>query len=571
MIRIVLLLTFIFFGVRAFGQKIEKENLSKNHQTYWDFNHVQVQSSGKYFVDGMGETTNEHGKWKYFDRLGELQEVRNYYKGMLHGEVVRLYPNGKKEQHGFFKWGRQDSTYIEWYETGDVRVQGYYKEDVPINEWKYYYRDGRLKSVEEPKGEDNYLWEFYLPDSLHTPTVVKGEGEMTTFYTTGKVKEWYNYKNGLKNGPFEELSIYGYLTLKGGFKDGEKDGTWEYFYYTGQPEKVTNYSNGQLNGGYKYFYDNGQLNVEGNYTKGKKDGSWAWYTNTGTRDQSGTFKNDLQDGDWTYWFPTGELSYSAKYKEGLKSGMWSYLYKNGKKFKEGTFDKDLKNGAWKTWYEDGTLLMEGTYLNGKEEGKWNNHWESGDLKNSATFKQGKLEGEWLSFYPNGKQKLIGKYSDNMKVGEWTEHFDNGKVKNVNNYKLLKMKTKMDYGLMKDHVVMESQLHGVSTSYSSKDFRLTEEGNYKEGVKDGEWIAYHPGGKLAAVSSNYKSGKLDGTLKQFDRRGNLMSQVDYKDGLKHGSFIVYDKRGNVMSEKKFANGMQIIEGQTGGQGSFSPGK
>ena len=571
MMRIVLLLAFIFFGVGAFGQKIEKESLSKNNQTYWDFNHVQVQSSGKYFVDGMGETTNEHGKWKYFDRLGELQEVRNYYKGMLHGEVVRFYPNGKKEQIGFFKWGRQDSTYIEWYETGDVRVQGYYKEDVPINEWKYYYRDGRLKSVEEPKGEDNYLWEFYLPDSLYTQTVLKGEGEMTTFYTTGKVKEWYNYKNGLKNGLFEELSIYGYLTLKGEFKDGEKDGTWEYFYYTGQPEKVTNYSNGQLNGGYKYFYDNGQLNVDGNYTKGKKDGSWVWYTKTSTRDQSGTFKNDLQDGEWTYWFPTGELSYSAKYKEGLKSGMWSYLYKNGKKFKEGTFDKDLKNGAWKTWYEDGTLLMEGTYLNGKEEGKWNNHWESGDLKNSATFKLGKLEGEWLSFYPNGKQKLIGKYSDNMKVGEWAEYFDNGKVKNVNNYKLFKKKTKMDYGLMKDHVVMESQLHGLSTSYSSKDFRLTEEGNYKEGVKDGEWIAYHPGGKLAAVSSNYKSGKLDGTMKQFDRRGNLMSQVDYKDGLKHGSFIVYDKRGKVMSEKKFANGMQIIEGQAGGQGSFKPGK
>ena len=61
------------------------------------------------------------------------------------------------------------------------------------------------------------------------------------------------------------------------------------------------------------------------------------------------------------------------------------------------------------------------------------------------------------------------------------------------------------------------------------------------------------------------------MKQYDRRGNLMSEVDYKDRLKHGRFIVYDKRGKVVSEKKFSQGMQIIEGQNGGQGSFSPGK
>ena len=50
-----------------------------------------------------------------------------------------------------------------------------------------------LKSVEEVKGEDNYLWEFYLPDSLHTQIITDGTGELVTYYGTGKVKEWYNY------------------------------------------------------------------------------------------------------------------------------------------------------------------------------------------------------------------------------------------------------------------------------------------------------------------------------------------------------------------------------------------
>ena len=571
MLRIITCLVILFLGVNANAQKIEKENLSKQKQTYWDFNHVQVQSAGKYYTDALGETTNEHGKWKYFNRLGELEEERNYYNGLLHGESVRFFPNESKEQQGFFKWGRQDSVYREWYETGTLKTEGYYKLDVPVNEWKYYYRDGRLKSVEEIKGSDNYLWAFYLPDSLHTQTVIDGEGEMTTYYTTGTVKEWYNYKKGLKNGPFEEISIYGYVTLKGAFKDGEKDGTWEYFYYSGEKEKITNYVNGALNGKYEYYYDNGQLNVEGYYKNGKKDGVWSWYTNKGSRDMSGTFKDDLQHGDWTYWHPTGELSYTAKYTNGLKDGLWSYFYKNGKKFKDGTYKEDEKNGTWKTWYEDETLLMEGDYVNGKEEGKWDNYWENGELKNSATFKSGALEGEWQSYYPNGKPKLTGKYSDNMKVGEWIEYFENGKLKDVQNYKLFKKKSKVDYGIMKNRVVMESLLNGTSISYSSKDYKKTEEGNYKEGLKDGEWIAYHPGGKNPAVVSNYKVGKLNGSMKQYDRRGNLMSEIEYKDGLKHGSFIVYDKRGKVVNERKFSHGMQIIEGQNNTPGSFTPGK
>ena len=567
---------FVIFSFVLIAQdedpfEINRENLSKQKQTYWDVNKSRVQSRGKNFVDRYGETTDKHGKWIYYDKLGTIEEVRNFYKGMLQGSVVKYFPNGKKQQEGFFQLNRQDSIYNEWFETGKLKVEGFYDMDIAVNNWKYYYRDGRLKSVEEIKGNENYIWEFYLPDSLHTQIIINGTGEMTTFYTTGKVKEWYNYKDGLKHGNFEEISIYGYLTLKGSFKNGEKDGEWEYSYYTGDKEKVSHYEDGVLNGQYQYFYDNGQLNVEGHYKNGQKKGEWTWYTNSGKRDMQGEFKEDQQHGKWTYWHPTGELSYYANYKNGLRSGEWTYFYKEGTKFKQGTFANDLKNGEWKTWYEDETLLMQGTYIDGKEQGEWNNFWENGKLKNKATFKSGQLNGEWLSFYPKGTQKLIGKYSNDMKVGEWQEFFDNGKPKDASTYKLFKKKSKMDYGIMKDHVVMESKLHGESISYSAKDFRKTEEGDYKEGLKDGEWTAYYPGGKTPAVVTNYKKGELHGTLSQYSRRGKVLSEIQYKDGLKHGSFKIYDKRGRVLSEKKFEHGMQVIEGQTNSPGSFTPGK
>lgn len=569
--QFIVILSAFVLAFSAFGQKIDKENLSKQKTNYWDFNKVKVQSTGKYYVDQLGETTDEHGRWLYYDREGEIQEERNYYKGMLFGKVTRYYANGQKEQEGYFKWDRQDSLYAEWYETGKLKTEGEYLLGKPVGTWKYYYRDGRLKSVEEVVDTINYVWEFYQPDSLHTQTIKEGNGELITYYTTGAVNEWYNYSDGIKNGPFEEYSIYGYTTISGKFKEGKKDGDWKYYYYTGQLEKISRYEDGILNGPYKYYYDNGTVNVEGEYENGLKSAIWTWYTKQGTKDMEGTFKNGEQHGNWTYWFPTGEKSYDAKFDMGKRTGEWIYLYKNGKRFKQGNFENDQKHGKWETWYEDEVLLMEGEYDYGKETGVWKNYWDNGELKNVATFENGKLNGVWESYYPNEKLHLQGKYKDDLKIGEWQEYFENGKLKDVMTYKLFKKKSSVDYGPTKDRVFMESKLHGHSESYSAKDYKLTEEGDYKEGVKDGEWIAYHPGGRNPAVISNYKSGELNGKMKQFDRRGKILSEIDYKDGLKHGSFIIYDKRGKVLSEKKFEYGMQVIEGKTNTPGSFTPGR
>lgn len=565
------LATFLCVSLPVSAQEILKENLTKQQTNYWDFNKVKVQSTGKYYKDQLGETTEEHGRWLYYDREGELEEERNYYRGMLYGLVVRYYPNGSKQQEGYFKWDAQDSVYTEWYETGHLKVKGEYYLGIPVGRWENYYLDGRLKSVEEIIDSVNYVREFYLPDERHTQTIINGEGEMTTYYTTGGVKEWYNFKGGLKDGAFEELSVYGYITLQGEFREGKKNGEWKYYYYTGDLEKVSHYTDDVLEGKYEYYYDNGQLNVTGKYSGGLKEGEWTWFTNRGTRDMQGTFRQGEQHGDWTYWYPTGELSYHAKFTDGKRSGTWSYFYKNGKKFKEGTFDNDVKNGTWRTWYEDETLLMEGDYVNGVEEGVWKNYWENGELKNVAGFKSGHLDGGWESYYPNGKIHLTGKYKDDLKIGEWSEYFDNGKPKDVMSYKLFRKKSSVDYGPAKDHVVMESKLHGHSASYSAKDFKLTEEGEYKEGLKEGEWIDYYPGGRVPAVVSTYKNGQLDGKMKQYDRRGNLLSECDYKDGVKHGSFVMYDKRGKVIAERKYDHGMQVIEGQSNTPGSFTPGR
>lgn len=566
----ILSLLFILVSLHTFSQEIFKDNLTKKKSFYWDFNKIKPQSTGAYYKDPLGETTFKHGKWEYFDENGNTIEIRNYYKDKLNGKLTMFYPNGKVRYSSYFKFDLQDSIYQEYYENGNLAIEAFYKKDKLFGFRKLYYVDGRQQTLEEYIDSTKYVQEFWLPDSLHTQTVINGNGTATYFHTNAEIKEHYNYKNGLPHGEFVVRSIYGYDLTTGFFENGKKSGDWKYYYYTGDLEKSCSYVNDKMEGKFEYYYDKNRLNVEGFYKNGLKTGVWTWYTNQGKRDMSGNFKDGKQDGNWTYWHPTGELSYTAQYKEDKKHGTWSYFYKNGAKFKTGNFSNDEKNGKWETWYENGILLMTGDYQNGKEEGEWLNYWENGKLKNRTTFKKGELNGQWESYFPTGKMKLVGFYKNGLKNKIWTEFFDNGSPKDVVTYKVVKKKSKIKYGPMKGHYVYESVKNGQSVSFSSKDFKKTEEGSYKNGEKQGIWTAYWPGGKVPINTQYFKNGKLDGKSKEFDRKGVIVSEIDYKDGLKHGKFKIYDKKGKLKVEKKFEYGIQIIEG-TKGSGGFSPGK
>jgi uncharacterized protein len=567
--KFILILSF-FWILPLFAQEIKKENLTKKVSFYYDKNKVKLQSQGAYFKDELGETTEKHGRWKYYDQKGKLEEEREYYRDLLNGRVLAFHPNEKPRQEGYFVNNRQDSLFREWYENGKLKVEGWYKSDKPVGKWNYYYSDGRLKSVEEMDGGVLLVNEFYLPDSAHTQLIKDGNGELLIYYNTGSLKEFYQYKDGLKHGEFEEYSIYNYPLLTGSFSEGKKSGTWKYYYYTGDLEKEIDYENDLMNGPYRLLYDTGKTKVSGAHKENLKEGHWIWYTNKGTIDMEGDFKDDLQHGAWTYNYPTGELSYKAQYDLGKKTGFWKYYYKDGKDFKQGAYQNDQKQGVWKTWYESGQLLMEGSYENGKENGLWVNYWENGTIKNRSGFKNGVLNGIWESYHQDGKLSLKGEYENNFKSGEWITYFENGMPAELETYKVFEVESKINYSILKDFDRTESYLHGTFIRYSQKDFQISEKGSYSKNEKDGEWIAYHARGKMPAVITNYKKGVLNGWMKQYDKAGILVSEAEYKNGLRDGKFRMYDRDGKMVKEKIYDKGVEVIEGTRSGTG-FSTGK
>jgi antitoxin component YwqK of YwqJK toxin-antitoxin module len=211
--------------------------------------------------------------------------------------------------------------------------------------------------------------------------------------------------------------------------------------------------------------------------------------------------------------------------------------------------------------------MEGDYLNGKEDGEWRNYWDNGVIKNKSTFKNGKLNGDWVSYTPQKSLILEGKYKDDLKIGEWRDYYNNGRLKEINTYKIVKVKDKQNDVLMLGMKQLVSVPHGKHEAYSQVDYQIKAKGQYKNGLKNGTWYDYYPGGVIPTYVTQYKNGKLHGVMKEFGRRGNLHSEIHYKEGLKDGWFVILDNNGKPAVQKMFSNGVEVR--RRGESDPFSP--
>ena len=541
----------------SYAQKVLPENLSAKVKVYWDANNKRLHSTGAYYVDEIVHlTTEKHGKWLFYSFDGTLEEERYFYRNRMHGKQTTFYPNKQIKTQYFARFNVPDSAFKEFNEAGTLIISGNYNLGSPEGKWEYFFPDSSRWKDEVVSNDTTYLMSYFNPDSTHQQTVVNGNGQVNTYYTSGGLKESFTFKNGLKDGPFIERLASGIPSVEGTFLGGKKHGTWTFYFANGDVEKQVQYLNDSLNGPYKVYFENRIVQTEGNYVLGLKTGNWVWRRSDGGIDMQGEFNDDNQDGAWEYFYSSGERSYTANFTNGKKSGAWNYYYKDGTPFKKGTYLDDQKEGKWSTWYEDGTLLLEGVYIQGLEDGEWKNYWPNGRLKNQSYFKKGKLNGAWYSFSPEGKLLLFGRYKKDNKKGKWTEFYNNGKKKEEITYKIKTLKNATKDVVALGFKETQSVQHGPYKAYSQVDFTVKEAGNYSRGKKTGKWINYYPGGVVPAVVANYRKGLLHGEFYQNDRRGNKMNEIHYKDGLKDGWFIVYGMNGKPITQKMFRKGHEM---------------
>ena len=558
----------------------QNSGLLKNEKitTYWNVEKNQVRSEGVYQTNGYSKIGAKAGQWKHYYKNGNIQELRNYYKGELNGEFRSYYLNGNLNIKAFYTVGKLDSIFEAYYVNGNLAEKGSYdiypsisykdtlildywidkNEKIisrKIGDWKYFYEDYKMMEKTHFIVGDSteYIDEFY---DINGDTLISdGKGLRRDFYPSKKIKSTIEYKNGIENGTYKFFKPNGEIRKSGIYINGKKSGKWEeLFITTDSIYQIVEYKDGKKTGGFKEYYQNGKISMNGHYKDDLKNGLWTYNFRNGSLDMEGQFKDDQQDGFWTFYYPKGIEYYKGYFVNGQKDGNWEFFYNNSTLWKKGEYKFDLKNGYWITKFENGDTAMAGEYKMDKENGLWKSWYENGQLKDIGFFNAGKMDQKWEGYYKNGQLKYSGEYNNDYKVNSWIYWSEKGKIIERRSYKVIVNKSKLVPN--ENRLVKKSVADGKWIKYSEYDESLKSEENYVDGKLNGTSIYYYPGGVISNREVNYKNGLLDGSYKNFSRKGKIISETNYKNNKKDGDVKLYSKRGKLISHLIYKNGLKI---------------
>lgn len=213
------------------------------------------------------------------------------------------------------------------------------------------------------------------------------------------------------------------------------------------------------------------------------------------------------------------------------NGYNTFYYPNGKVASEGLMKDGKPDGYWKTYYVTGTLKSEGNRRNSLLDSIWIFYTETADTMEIINYMLGKKSGYYYT-YGNILQKnnvsqhyLKSKelYLNDKREGSAYYYFPSGKVQQIINYRNgRKQGTAKEFD-EKGTVITLFEYH--DDYMISREFvnRANEKGQ-----KTGVWKSFYDDGKVKEETI-YKNGILDGTMKMYSERGNLINERSYRDG------------------------------------------
>ncbi len=173
--------------------------------------HVEGFENGKwtYYYDSTNITAWEmnylvgqkHGKFVYFNPIGDSTLFENYAYDQLNGEKRIFYSTGKIKRSIHYTKGNMDGSFISYNKEGKITEKLTYKNGKKDGMLSYYYDDGTLLKTE-----------YWLNDIKNGP--------FTSYYYQGFVQTLENYKKGIKDGWFEEYFPNRKLRIRSLYKKG---------------------------------------------------------------------------------------------------------------------------------------------------------------------------------------------------------------------------------------------------------------------------------------------------------------------------------------------------------------
>jgi antitoxin component YwqK of YwqJK toxin-antitoxin module len=358
----------------------------------------------EYATDGTIITLTEYKKGFIVDRMRINRKDKNNLK---QGKWFLFYESGNIRQEGNYRDDKKDGYFKDFAENGDLqKISKFINDELQpdaveiqklqvVNE---YYQDGKIKV--------SAMYRNNIPEGIRREYKPDGSVEKSVMFHNGLVTGEGNLlDDGNKDGHWKEYFNDGSLKAEGNYDDGKTIGEWKYYHGDGKIEQTGRFNKqGKPEGIWKWFYENGKLLREENYHNGLKDGLLTEYDEDGIVVQEGEFLNGEEDGPWFYL--TGDDYIKGTYREGQRNGMW-YTY-------------SLSRNSGKT---DSLILFKGNFIDDLPDGKHSWFWDNGKVHDEGFFVVGKKEGEWTLYNSDGTLFLVTTYKDGVEV-----KFDGVKIK-----------------------------------------------------------------------------------------------------------------------------------------------
>jgi antitoxin component YwqK of YwqJK toxin-antitoxin module/Tfp pilus assembly protein PilF len=404
-------------------------------------------------------------------------------------------------------------------------------------------------------------------------------------WVVDKINNTLQYFEEDMNGTMQKVHHYYYSNYKieayGNVENNKKVGYWKYFYKNGNLEVEGKYNDkGEKDGLWKYYYESGELREEANYKDGKLNGAYTKYETNGSKAITANYVNDLYEGKVETWYVTNTLNNSFTFKAGKKVNSETGYYATGEKKYEIGIVNEKAEGTYVRYYQNGQVAEKTPYVADKRNGPYTLYYEDGTKKEEGTYKEDILVGGLKSYHPNGKLKSEGSYNDKGSyAGLWKKYLMNGVIEEEWQYsergKIISHKYYTPSGLLENELIFKNEELSQAKSYDDKGNVLNDqkrkgdpfkvsfyhstgnkmsEGNYVDGVREGEWKFYHANGYLSATE-NYKKGKLEGKKLSYFANGKVKYEINYKDNTEDGLYRNFYENGNVEREGYYANGTE----------------
>lgn len=155
-------------GTFKFYKLVEgKSKLSATREFLPDSDNINVKffsSKGKLISEGMMKDKIYIGKWVYYQNKSKgILMTENYNdKGILEGEKLVYYENGKVAEKAIYVNGNIDGTSLWYSEKGIVLKEFTYKDGELHGIAKYYDSDGKMLAEGSYRNDKKYgTWKYY--------------------------------------------------------------------------------------------------------------------------------------------------------------------------------------------------------------------------------------------------------------------------------------------------------------------------------------------------------------------------------------------------------------------------